>query len=324
MSKILPNAVYTVNGVTVNEKIIPDGTRWRNAVKAAKCGFIAGSLYKKQRKLNKDSGKPEFVTIHNTDDLKGVEDDCEQYTRATYNENMKSVRVHFYVDDLGAWQNLRAGTGMCENDPLGSAEVSWHSSDGSVPDGGNMMSLSIEVIMNDCPEHDEKAYDNSARLAAWLLYRHGLTTDRLVTHTYWVNKAIGKAFDDVDEQCTSLVKNKKWCPKYIFASTEHSAALRNWKMYKDRVNKYLSELGEYDASYRSDDGLYRVMVGKFGSIECACTLLRSLKTDGFDCRAVNIGGSYSVQIGAYSVRKNADTVAAKLKGLGYDAEISLF
>ena len=48
----------------------------------------------------------------------------------TYNENMGSVRVHYYVDDTGAWQNLKAGTGLCANDPVGSAEVSWHAGDG--------------------------------------------------------------------------------------------------------------------------------------------------------------------------------------------------
>ena len=42
------------------------------------------------------------VTMHNTDDLPNVEDDAEQYTRATVNGNMKSVRVHYYVDDLGS------------------------------------------------------------------------------------------------------------------------------------------------------------------------------------------------------------------------------
>ncbi len=77
---------------------------------------------------------------------------------------------------VGAWQNLKAGTGMCENDPEGSAEVSWHAGDGSVYDGGNMTSLSIEIIMGDTAENDVKARDNGARLAAWLLWKHGLDT----------------------------------------------------------------------------------------------------------------------------------------------------
>ena len=245
---LTPNATFQMNGVTVKEKIIPDGTRWKDAVKAKAAGFAANDLYKKQQKLSGGTGKVQWVTIHNTGDLVGVDDDAEQYTRATYNENMGSTRVHYYVDDNGAWQNLKAGTGLCANDPEGSAEVSWHSGDGSVADGGNMTSLSIEIIMNESAAHDEKAKDNGARIAAWLLKKHGLTVDKLVTHTYWVNKAAGKSFSDVDKQCTNLISGKKWCPAYIFASTNVDAALKNWKGFKEIVKNYMDKLSGGSAS----------------------------------------------------------------------------
>lgn len=239
---LIPNAKYTVNGVTVNEKIIPDGTKWTNAANAKAAGFCAGDLYKKQQKLCSGTGRPKYVTIHNTGDLVGVTDDAEQYTRATYNENMGSARVHYYVDENGAWQNLKAGTGMCSNDPVGSAEVSWHAGDGSTKDGGNMTSLSIEVIMGDVKtENNTMARDNGARLAAWLLNKHGLGIDKLVTHTYWVNKSVGKSFSDVDEQCCNPIYGKKWCPAYIFASTIKENALKNWKAFKKLVEKYMKE-----------------------------------------------------------------------------------
>ena len=172
MALLTPNATYTACGVTVNEKIIPDGTRWKDANKAVKAGFSANALYKRNEKLSGNTGKVQSVTIHNTNDLDDVYDDAEQYTRATYNENMNSSRVHFYVDDVCAWQNLKAGLGMCSADPVESAEVSWHSGDGSVPSGGNMTSLSIEIIMGDVSKNDAKAKDNGARLAAFLLYKH--------------------------------------------------------------------------------------------------------------------------------------------------------
>lgn len=240
---LTPNKTKIMNGVTVNEKIIPDGTRWTSSSKAKAAGFSAGSLYKKQQKLSGGTGKVQFVTIHNTDDLDNVHDDGEQYTRATYNENMGSVRVHFYVDDVCAWQNLKAGTGLFTSDPIGSAEVSWHSGDGSDADGGNMTSLSIEIIMNDNSAHDAKARDNGARAAAWLLWRHGLTVDRLVTHTYWVSKSAGKTFADRDRQCCNMIRNKKWCPTYIFKSNNTNTALKNWKDFKSLVGKYLYALG---------------------------------------------------------------------------------
>ena len=244
MAKLTPNYTYEINGVLIKEKIIPDGTRWKDAAKAANAGFGANELYKKNRKLTDNTGKVLSITVHNTDDLDRVEDDGEQYTRATYNENMGSARVTLYIDDVCAWQNLKAGTGLCPNDPLGSAEVGWHAGDGSVRDGGNMTSIGIEVIMNDNEEHDAKAYDNSARIIAWLLKHHGLTINDVVTHTYWVNKAVGNLFDDVDMQCTNPVYGKKWCPAYIFNSYSQSKALQNWKKYKALIQKYLDQLNK--------------------------------------------------------------------------------
>lgn len=236
-----PNATYDLLGVTVREKIIPDGTRWKDGAKAAACGFSQGSLYKKQKPLC-GTGKAKSVTVHNTDDLPKVLDDAEQYVRATYNENMKEIRVHFYVDEQGAWQEMKAGTGMTPNDPEGSAEVTWHAGDGSTADGGNMTSLSMEIIMKDNAENDAKAMDNGARLAAWLLLQHGLTIDDLVTHTYWVNKKAGKKFANVDEQCCTPVPGKKWCPAYIFGSSNKDTALKNWKKFKALVKSYLDDL----------------------------------------------------------------------------------
>lgn len=48
------------------------------------------------------------LTLHNTDRISTAANTtpAEQYTRATVNGNMGTVRVHFYVDDVGAWQNL--------------------------------------------------------------------------------------------------------------------------------------------------------------------------------------------------------------------------
>ena len=239
---LAPNATAKMNGVTVNEKIIPDGTKWKDATKAKAAGCSVGTRYKREEKLSGNTGKVQFVTVHNTNDLANVNDDAEQYTRATYNENMGLSRVHYYIDDVGAWQNLKAGTGLFAADPIGSAEVSWHAGDGSVSNSGNMTSLSLEIIMNDTTAHDKKAYDNGARIAAWLLWKHKLTIDKLVTHTYWVNKSAGKSFADVDEQCTNRISGKKWCPTYIFGSTNQEKALANWKAFKSLVKKYLDEL----------------------------------------------------------------------------------
>lgn len=243
---LTPDYTYTINGVPVRVKLIPDGTRWKDAAKAKAADFSAGAAYKNGGLLC-GTGKPEYITIHNTDDLPSAYDDGEQYSRATLNENMGSTRIHFYSDDTGAWQNLRAGTGMFPADSVGRAEIGWHSGDGVTKTSGNYNSLAIECIMGQSPTHDAKARDNTARLAAWLLWWHGLTIDRLVTHTYWVAQAAGKKKADVDEQCTTAVFKKKWCPSYIFASTSHAVALRNWKAFKALVQKYLEEQKRLDS-----------------------------------------------------------------------------
>lgn len=246
MAKLTPDATYTANGVKVNVKIIPDGTRWTDAAKAKAAGFTPGALYKKQAKLNKGTGKPKFVTIHNTGDLAGVNDDAEQYTRATWpNQNMNSSRVHFYVDNNGAWQTLKAGTGMVPQDPVGSAEVSWHAGDGSSAGGGNESSLSIEIIMGENSANDTKAKENGARLAAWLLTRNGLTINDLVTHTYWVNRKTGKTFADRVTQSTNPVKGGKWCPTYILGSTGQARA--NWTAFQNQVKSFMDSAGSAPA-----------------------------------------------------------------------------
>lgn len=320
---LTPNSTYTVNGVTVNEKIIPDGTVWKDATKAQNAGFSKGDLYKKQKKLN-GTGKASFVTVHNTDDLDGTYDDGEQYTRATYNENMGSSRVHFYVDDVCAWQDLKAGTGMCDNDPVGSAEVSWHSGDGSTADGGNNTSLSMEIIMNDTADHDAKAKDNGARLAAWLLWKHGLGVDKLVTHTYWVNKSAGKTFKDVDEQCCNLIYGKKWCPAYIFASNNESTALKNWKAFKALVKGYLDALNgaKADEPVPATDEIYRVQTGAFKDRSYADDMRAKLAKLGYDAFVVRVGDLWKVQVGAFRNKLYAENLKAELKAKGFDAFIT--
>lgn len=328
MALLTPNATYNANGVTVNEKIIPDGTRWQNATKAVNAGFSANALYKKEKKLTNNTGKPGSLTIHNTDDLDNVHDDGEQYSRATYNENMGSVRVHFYVDDVCAWQNMKAGTGACENDPKGSAEVTWHAGDGSTADGGNMTSLSMEIIMNDTAEHDAKAKDNGARLAAWLLWVHGLTVDNMVTHTYWVNKSAGKSFSDVDKQCTNPISGKKWCPAYIFNSSNSATALKNWKAFKALVQSYLDKLNGSTAEEKVETAtpttsgtLYRVQAGAYKNKANATTQLNKVKAKGFDACIVEDDGYYKIQVGAYSVKANAEAQLKKVKAAGFTAVI---
>lgn len=240
-----PNTTYKINSVLINEKIIPDNTVWKDKNKAVKAGFSQGEKYKRCHKLSNGTGKVQGVTIHNTDDLTNVDDDAEQYTRATYNENMGSVRVHYYVDEKGAWQNLKAGTGLSANDPKGSAEVGWHSGDGNTG-MGNGTTISIECIMkNGTAKDDLTAEDNTARLAAYLLAQNNLSIEQLYTHTYFINKSQG-INGSVDTMNTYKIPGiYKYCPLYI---------LPHWAEFKAKVKKYMEEFSqtETDNNQESD------------------------------------------------------------------------
>ena len=89
---------------------------------------------------------------------------------------------------------------------------------------------------------DNKAKDNAARLVAWLLRKYGLHDDKVVSHTYWVNNKAGKRFADVDEQCTNPIYGQKWCPVYIFGSTNKTVANANWKAFKNLAREYYAKI----------------------------------------------------------------------------------
>lgn len=215
---LIPDKIRTENGVTINEKIIPESAR---AIKDCASWCKKGQPMKPCKKMpNGVLG----VTIHNTDDLPNVNDDAEQYTRATWpNCNMGGVVVHYYVDDLGAWQNL------AEN------ETGWHASDGSGT--GNTGTVAIEVIMTGKNgAADQAAEDNAARLAASILHRHGLGINCLYTHNHWMGRE--------DKIVPGATKN---CPVYI---------LSHWAAFKAKVASYIEVLKTEDAPAPTPDKPY--------------------------------------------------------------------
>ena len=114
------------------------------------------------------------VTIHNTDWISTASGThpSEQYSRATVNGNMGDVRVHFYVDNIDAWQTL----------PL--TLSGWHAADGDGP--GNRKTIAVECIMSSkYTNTDQKSEDNAARLCAYLLDKYKLGIDHLYTHQHW-------------------------------------------------------------------------------------------------------------------------------------------
>lgn len=224
------------------------------------------------------------VTIHNTDwiSVASGTTPAEQYTRATVNGNMNDVRVHYYVDNTCAWQNLPHSLS------------GWHAADGS--GNGNRRTIAIECIMSSAyNDRDKKSEDNAEKLAAALLKKYNLSIDNLYTHTHWLNVRDGKS-GSVDYLNTA--KNSyKMCPLYI---------LPHWSAFKAKVQSYMNS-GTYAATTPTSAQLYRVrkswsdaksQIGAFSSLENAKNACKS---------------GYSVFDGngnvVYSVNKSVDEIA---------------
>lgn len=199
---LTPDKVRYENGVKICEKLIPDD--------AVATKNVASYVPKGSKMKPCVYMKPIGITMHNTGDLKNVYDDAEQYTRATWpNCNMNGVVVHYYVDDVGAWQNLRED------------ETGWHAADGT--GNGNRKTIAIECIMSGTTGTENlKARDNAARLAASILVRHNLTINDLYTHNHWLKKP-DKIVND----------KKKNCPIYL---------LPDWDGFKALVQNYIDDL----------------------------------------------------------------------------------
>ena len=167
MAILKPDKTTTIGGVTVNEYLLTKhNPNHIDMPSVSMEGRIIG------------------VTIHNTPWITTAAGTtpAEQYTRATVNGNMRDTRVHYYVDNVCAWQNL----------PL--TLSGWHAADG---DGnGNRRTIAIECIMSSAyNDKDKKSEDNCAKLAAALLKKYKLGINALYTHNHWYSG--------------------KYCPAYI-------------------------------------------------------------------------------------------------------------
>ena len=238
MAILKPDTTTTMNGVTVNEYLLTKHYPNHIAMPSASM-----------------EGKIIGVTVHNTDwiSVASGTTPAEQYTRATVNGNMKDVRVHYYVDNTCAWQNLPHSLS------------GWHAADGS--GNGNRRTIAIECIMSSAYNvTDKKSEDNCARLAAALLKKYNLDINHLFTHTHWLNVRDGKS-GSVDYLNTAR-NPYKMCPAYI---------LPHWAAFKAKVQSYLNS-GSIPTTPTPAKQLYRVrkswtdvksQIGAFSSLENA-------------------------------------------------------
>ena len=267
MAILKPDATYNWNGLKINEYLLT-----KHNINKIDMPTIAMS-------------NPIGVTVHNTGSISVSSSTtmAEQYTRATVNGNMKDVRVHFYVDDVCAWQNL----------PLSLS--GWHAADGS--GNGNRKTISIEVIGN-----SKKAEDNAAKLIAYLLDQHNWNVNsNLYTHTHWLNVRDGKK-GTIDELNT-MKNSYKMCPIYI---------LPHWNEFKQLVS---SKQRNNSPKPNPTANLYRVrktwedarsQIGAFGDLNNAKAACKPGYTV-FDSNGVKI---YSVSNNNNNIVKPVEKPAA--------------
>ena len=229
-----PDKINIFNGVKINEYLLTKHNPNRISMPTTIMNNIVG------------------ITIHNTEwiDVNSATTPAEQYTRATVNGNMKSTRVHYYVDNICAWQDL----------PLNLS--GWHAADGN--GNGNLKTIAIECIMSkNYNDKDKKSEDNCAKLAAYLLYKYELSIGNLYTHTYWLHKCRKKGYGvtgSVDKMNTANHPYKN-CPAYI---------LPHWNAFKEKVDFYLTLLKDTTAT-----------IPKSETVEFNSYTVKVISPDGF-------------------------------------------
>lgn len=214
MATLKPDRKYSINGVNVNEFLITAHNDNKVPIGYDMKGNRIG------------------ITVHNTARLDSVaETQVEQYSRATYNNNMGGVIVHFYVDETGAWQLL----------PL---DISgFHAADGNGP--GNRRTIAVECVMDGSgSEADKKSEDNCARLVAGLLKMFDFDIGDMYTHNHWYSPKYCPAF--ILPHWTDFVTKVE---KYLGTQSEQapSESKEEKMLYRVRLswNEPATQVGAY-------------------------------------------------------------------------------
>ena len=110
-----------------------------------------------------------YVVIHETDNF-AAGANAERHNEFIHqNALTEKLSWHYTVDDHEAYHHIP------------DEEPAYHAGDGMEPDGGNACGIGVELCV--AADNDyEKTLKNGAELAAYLLWRHGLTPDDLRKH----------------------------------------------------------------------------------------------------------------------------------------------
>ena len=115
-----------------------------------------------------------FIVIHETGNpSEGA--DAKAHSDYLLNGGEGSTSWHYTVDDHEIYHHIP------------DSEVSWNAGDRRQEPGGNMNGISIELCVNQDGDF-EKAFDNGARLTAYLMKAYDLKLDDVQQHNYFNGK----------------------------------------------------------------------------------------------------------------------------------------
>ncbi|MGX4598973.1 peptidoglycan recognition protein family protein [Faecalimicrobium sp. JNUCC 81] len=117
--------------------------------------------------------KPEYITVHNTDNTASAKDEVGYMIR-----NNKQISFHVAVDDIEAIQGIPFNRNA------------WAAGDGK-NGTGNRKSIHVEICKNKLGANNitfKKCEDNAVKVCAQLLKQFNLGIDRLKPHKHWSGK----------------------------------------------------------------------------------------------------------------------------------------
>lgn len=193
------------------------------------------------------------------------------------------------------------------------------------------------IVPEDCRSWCSSSNDNDQQAATI-----ECASDK--THPYAMNSAV---YNKLVDLCVDICKrngakkllwisDKNKALSYVPKDDEMIITVHRWFANKSCPGDWLyNRLGELASTVTAKLGgnetpvtpqsntLYRVQVGAYSVKANADAQLKKVKNAGFtDAFITQVGNMYKVQVGAYSVKSNADNMLAKVKSKGFDAFIT--
>ena len=193
------------------------------------------------------------------------------------------------------------------------------------------------IVPEDCRSWCSSSNDNDQQAATI-----ECASDK--THPYAMNSAV---YNKLVDLCVDICKrngakkllwisDKNKALSYVPKDDEMIITVHRWFANKSCPGDWLyNRLGELASTVTAKLGgtetpntpqsntLYRVQVGAYSVKANADAQLKKVKNAGFtDAFITQVDNLYKVQVGAYSVKSNADNMLAKVESKGFDAFIT--